>query len=129
MENIVDLAMRLIKQNGAISAKDIVEEITNPEILLMDKKKIEALIYNDLMIDGKFILVDGKWDLSEKYTMKEILHEQYRSFGEAEIVASSEQEEDFDINKEEIEMAVDLGLSYDEEKNDVALEKIDKLGE
>jgi hypothetical protein len=60
------------------------------------------------MTDGRFLQVGKRWDLKEKYTMKEILREQYRSLSETDlkkIVEEVENEEEFD---EEIEMAVSI---------------------
>jgi DNA-directed RNA polymerase delta subunit len=110
MKNIVDLTLELIeKAEGGVTNTQIIKAIKNPDLIeLKDGKRLEAVIYNDLMTDGRFLQVGKRWDLKEKYTMKEILREQYRSLSETDlkkIVEEVENEEEFD---EEIEMAVSI---------------------
>lgn len=110
MKNIVDLTLELIeKAEGGVTNTQIIKAIKNPDLIeLKEGKRLEAVIYNDLMTDGRFLQVGKRWDLKEKYTMKEILREQYRSLSETDlkkIVDEVENEEEFD---EEIEMAVSL---------------------
>jgi DNA-directed RNA polymerase delta subunit len=110
MKNIVDLTLELInKAEGGVTNTQIIKAIKNPDLNdLKEGKRLEAVIYNDLMTDGRFLQVGKRWDLKEKYTMKEILREQYRSLSETDlkkIVEEVENEEEFD---EEIEMAVSI---------------------
>ena len=110
MKNIVDLTLELInKAEGGETNTQIIKAIKNPDLNdLKEGKWLEAVIYNDLMTDGRFLQVGKRWDLKEKYTMKEILREQYRSLSETDlkkIVEEVENEEEFD---EEIEMAVSI---------------------
>ena len=129
MKNIVELTLELIEKNDkGVTNAQIVKAIKNPDLLeLKDGKKLETVIYNDLMIDGRFLLVSKKWDLKDKYTMKEILREQYRSLSETDLKKVIEEvviEEEFD---EEIEMAVSID---DNEFNDaIALNDVQELSE
>ncbi|MGL5021177.1 MAG: hypothetical protein ACRC5R_04070 [Mycoplasmatales bacterium] len=129
MKNIVELTLDLIEKNDkGVTNAQIVKAIKNPDLLeLKDGKKLEAVIYNDLMIDGRFLLVSKKWDLKDKYTMREILREQYRSLSETDLKKVIEEvvlEEEFD---EEIEMAVSIG---DNEFNDaIALNDVQEFSE
>jgi DNA-directed RNA polymerase delta subunit len=106
----VKKALELInKAEGGVTNTQIIKAIKNPDLNdLKEGKRLEAVIYNDLMTDGRFLQVGKRWDLKEKYTMKEILREQYRSLSETDlkkIVEEVENEEEFD---EEIEMAVSI---------------------
>ncbi len=108
MKNIVDSTMELInKTKKVVSTKQIISSIDNPKLIAKkNNKRIETLIYNDLMTDGRFIELEDGWDLKEKYTSKEILREQYRSLSNLELVKTvDEDEEEF---SEEIEMTVSL---------------------
>ena len=68
------------------------------------------------MSDGRFLQVEDSWDLKEKFTIKEILREQYRSLSNIDISNMAEEEEE-EFN-EEIEMAVSFD---DNEYNDDAV--------
>jgi len=118
MKNIVDLTIEAInKKNGKVTTLEIVELIDNPSLLkIKGTKKLEAIVYNDLMSDGRFLQVEDSWDLKEKFTIKEILREQYRSLSNIDISNMAEEEEE-EFN-EEIEMAVSFD---DNEYNDDAV--------
>jgi len=118
MKNIVDLTIEAINnKKGKVTTLEIVELIDNPSLLkIKGTKKLEAIVYNDLMSDGRFLQIEDSWDLKEKFTIKEILREQYRSLSNIDISnITEEEEEEF---SEEIEMAVSFD---DNEYNDDAV--------
>ncbi len=108
MKNIVDLTIELINKNKeGVSNAQIIAGIENPQLVSKKNiKRIEALIYNDLLTDGRFIELENTWDLKDKYTSKEVLKEQYRSFSSLDFakIVDEDEEEFF----EEIEMAISL---------------------
>ncbi|MBL0701623.1 MAG: DNA-directed RNA polymerase subunit delta [Spiroplasma sp.] len=108
MKNIVDLTIELLNKNKeGVSNAQIIAGIENPQLISKkNTKRIEALIYNDLLTDGRFIELENTWDLKDKYTIKEVLKEQYRSFSNLDLAKIvDEDEEEF---SEEIKMTVSL---------------------
>lgn len=104
MKNIVETTTELIMAKGKVSSEDIIAAIYNEQLNSLDKKELSALIYNDLLTNGNFIVIDGQWDMKNNYTMKDITREQYKTIGNIAIV-----EEDIIIEEEELELKVDLG--------------------
>ena len=74
MKNIVDLTMEAIsKKKGKVTTMEIVDLIDNPSLMkIKGTKKLEAIVYNDLMSDGRFLQIEDAWDMKEKFTIKEI---------------------------------------------------------
>lgn len=71
--SIIEFIINKISETGqAVDLKDIVEEIGFENYNFESQAEMIATIYTDLMVDGRFVMVDGKWDLQEKYTMIEI---------------------------------------------------------
>lgn len=71
--SIIEFIINKINETGqAIELKDIVEEIGFENYNFESQAEMIATIYTDLMVDGRFVMVDEKWDLQEKYTMIEI---------------------------------------------------------
>ena len=126
MKNIVDLTMEAIsKKKGKVTTMEIVDLIDNPSLMkITGTKKLEAIVYNDLMSDARFLQIEDAWDMKEKFTIKEILREQYRSLSNVELSNMVEEEEE-EFN-EEIEMAVSID---DNDYNDdvVAVNNIEDL--
>ena len=93
MKNIREIARELIAEKGPITSKDIKKLIKHDSLLNIDDAALEARIYNDLLTDGNFIFINKTWDDKDKYTMNEIVREQYRSIGN---VIEEEDDETFE---------------------------------
>ncbi len=115
MKNIVDLVIELVKEKGPVMTKEIVDNIDNEILLSKERKELEAIIYTDLLTDGRFLKVDRKWDLKENYTMREVMREQYRSLGEFDDYQIEEEHAEEEIIEEEIELKTVLDDTEDEE--------------
>ncbi len=71
--SIIEYIINKINESGeAINLSDIVDEIGFEGYTFESKEEMIATIYTDLMVDGRFVMVEDKWDLQEKYTMIEI---------------------------------------------------------
>lgn len=71
--SIIEFIINKIKETEApVDLKEIVEEIGVENYTFESKTEMIATIYTDLMVDGRFVYIEGKWDLQEKYTMQEI---------------------------------------------------------
>lgn len=71
--SIIEYIINKINESGeAINLSDIVDEIGYEGYTFESKEEMIATIYTDLMVDGRFVMVEDKWDLQEKYTMIEI---------------------------------------------------------
>lgn len=115
MKNIVDEVRDLVNTKGPVSMKEIVDSVESDVLSALPLKELEATIYTDLLVDGRFLAVDGKWDLKDNYTMKEVMREQYRSLGEFDDYKIPELEEEEIVEEEEIELKTVLDADEDEE--------------
>lgn len=71
--SIIEFIINKINETGeAVDLGSIVEEIGFENYNFASKEEMIATIYTDLMVDGRFVMVEDKWDLQEKYTMLEI---------------------------------------------------------
>ncbi len=93
MKNIVDTVIELVNEKGGVTTAEIAAAITNDILASKPKTELEAMIYTDLLTDGRFLKVERKWDLKENYTMREVMREQYRELGEFEDYQEEEEEE------------------------------------
>ncbi len=115
MKNIVDLVIELVNEKGPVMTKEIAEQIDNEILLAKEPKELEAIIYTDLLTDGRFLKVDRKWDLKENYTMREVMREQYRSLGEFDDYQIEEEQHEEEVVEEEIELKTVLDETEDDE--------------
>ncbi len=71
--SIIEYIINKINESGeAVDLRAIVDEIGFENYNFESKEEMIATIYTDLMVDGRFVMVEDKWDLQEKYTMIEI---------------------------------------------------------
>ncbi len=71
--SIIEYIINQINETGeAVDLRQIVEAIGYENYNFESKEEMIATIYTDLMVDGRFVMVEDKWDLQEKYTMIEI---------------------------------------------------------
>lgn len=71
--SIIEFIINKINETGeAVDLRNVVEEIGFENYNFTSKEEMIATIYTDLMVDGRFVMVEDKWDLQEKYTMLEI---------------------------------------------------------
>lgn len=129
MENIVDITLDLINNSKTNSAttKEIMKKVKVPELKALKPEELESTVITDLSLDGRFLKVKNKWYLKDAYTMDEIIHEQYRSIGDYELVTDEKQHED--VNGA-IEMAVNLDDSDQLEADDaISIDSIEEYNE
>ncbi|WOO87312.1 DNA-directed RNA polymerase subunit delta [Mollicutes bacterium LVI A0039] len=71
--SIIEYIINQINETGeAVDLRNIVDEIGFESYNFESKEEMIATIYTDLMVDGRFVMVEDKWDLQDKYTMIEI---------------------------------------------------------
>ncbi len=71
--SIIEYIINKINETGeAVDLKAVVEEIGYENYQFTDSNDMLATIYTDLMVDGRFVMVEDKWDLQEKYTIADI---------------------------------------------------------
>ncbi len=119
MKNIIDLATELIKENGPTDLNTIAKAIDNPTLSKKKIAELRAVVYNDLLIDGNFILVDDKWDLKINYTMKDVAKEQYRAIGSLAF------EEDEDTGGLKFEDEPELIIASDDDEDESQIDNVD----
>lgn len=112
MKNIVDKVIELVNEKGAVTTAEIVAAIDNDILMAKPQTELEAMIYTDLLTDGRFLKVERKWDLKENYTMREVMREQYRTLGEFDDYQVEEEEEE--VIEEEIELKTVIENDEDE---------------
>ncbi len=66
--SIKDLLIKEIKGNETgVVLEDIISKIDFQEYGFKSENQFLGTVLSDLMIDGRFFLIDGKWDLKAKY--------------------------------------------------------------
>ncbi len=112
MKSIKDSIIELLETEGQpISLKDMLKQFNFEDYNFKSAVDMESSIMTDLMIDGKFINIDDKWDLKEKYTMKEIMKNK-----RLEMVGLIE--DDLEPGEED-EVVEDKEISTDDDDGDV----------
>ena len=100
----------------SLSLKELFDkalELSELKASASEQKVKMAKLYTSLTLDGRFVLVDGKWDLSARYTFSQI----HKSDVEFE-------DEDDEEDKEESEL---LRQELGEEKDDDSEQESDDL--
>lgn len=110
----LDIAYNLLKyEKVKLTTVDLLKEVCNA--LNYGDKEFDSLIgdfYTSLNLDKRFILIDGKWDLSENHSVK--------------IVIEDEMDED-DDEYEELEEETDDDIEDDAVSDDVeAMEEVEE---
>ena len=108
----LDIAYTLLKEEkSTYTTVDLLKEICN--LLKYSENAFEELIgdfYTSLNLDKRFILIDGKWDLTENHSVKLVV--------EDELDDDLEEYEDMDEEEnEEVEVEDDL----DDEMEDLTI--------
>ena len=131
MENIVDVALRLIDEKGAVTTKEIIRNLKDKNLKEMKPEHLEANVITDLSIDGRFLLVNKKWALKDTYTMEQIITEQYRSLDSINSLADEEDlEEETTTVVEDIATEIQLDDGDQLENEDaVVIENIEEYDE
>ena len=131
MENIVDVALRLINEKGAVTTKEIIRNLKDKNLKEMKPEHLEANVITDLSIDGRFLLVNKKWALKDNYTMEQIITEQYRSLDSINSLADEEDlEEETTTVVEDIATEIQLDDGDQLENEDaVVIENIEEYDE
>jgi len=104
----LDIAYNIIKFNKAMyTTIELLKEICN--VLNYSEKQYEEMVgdfYTSLTLDKRFILIDNKWDLTEKHQVKIIVEDDLDD--EMEEYEDIDEEEDSivedDIVSEEVEV-------------------------
>lgn len=131
MENIVDVALRLIDEKGTVTTKEIIRNLKDKNLKEMKPEHLEANVITDLSIDGRFLLVNKKWALKDNYTMEQIITEQYRSLDSINSLADEEDlEEENTTVVEDIATEIQLDDGDQLENEDaVVIENIEEYDE
>lgn len=130
MENIVDVALRLIDEKGAVTTKEIIRNLKDKNLKEMKPEHLEANVITDLSIDGRFLLVNKKWALKDNYTMEQIITEQYRSLDSINSLAEEDLEEETTTVVEDIATEIQLDDGDQLENEDaVVIENIEEYDE
>ncbi len=99
--SIIEYIINKINETAEpVDLRNIVDEIGFENYTFISKEEMLATIYTDLMVDGRFVLVENKWDLQEKYTINEI--SKYRSL-QLGTTISDYLNEDIEVEEEEDE--------------------------
>lgn len=104
MKSIIETSRALIQEKGDfVSFDEIIENLGETDFT---NDELRAVIYSDLLSDGRFFIRDKEWNLKENFTNKEI--NKIISQGivddlllEAEDALEDDDEEDIDVYEEE----------------------------
>lgn len=107
----LDIAYNIIKSGKTtLTTVDLLKKLCS--LLEYDDGAFETLVgdfYTSLNLDKRFILIDGKWDLSEKHVVNVVVEDELDEY-EDEL-----EEEDNIDDEEEVEMTEDEAVLDDAE--------------
>jgi len=123
----LDIAYTLLKEEkSTYTTVDLLKEICN--LLKYSENAFEELIgdfYTSLNLDKRFILIDGKWDLTENHSVKLVVEdeldddlEEYEDMDEEE---NEEVEVEDDIVMDDTEALEDVEDDLDDEMEDLTI--------
>lgn len=102
--SIIEFIISKINETGKpIDLKEVINEIGIDNYNFSSESEMLATIYTDLMVDGRFVMVEEMWDLQEKYTINEINQHRSMQLGttiseyldeDGEIIIPSEEDEE-----------------------------------
>lgn len=118
--SIIEYIINKINESGeAVDLRNIVDEIGYEHYNFESREEMIATIYTDLMVDGRFVMVEDKWDLQEKYTMIEIRKHRSMQLG---TTISDYLNDDGEVIEEEEEDNTPV-LSTDDDDNGVNVDE------
>lgn len=128
LENMshIDIAYNIIKsEKKVLNTLDLLKEVCN--LLNYDNNVLENLIgdfYTSLNVDKRFILIDGKWDISENHQVKIVVDdesddelEEYEDIDAEEEVVETEDE----AVLEDAEVLEDIEDDLDDDMDDLTI--------
>lgn len=123
----IDIAYNIIKsEKKVLNTLDLLKEVC--ELLNYDNSVLENLIgefYTTLNVDKRFILIEGKWDISENHQVKIIVDDE--SDDELEEYEDIDAEEDENIETEDeavlddVEALEDIDDDLDDDMDDLTI--------
>lgn len=122
----IDIAYNIIKsEKKVLNTLDLLKEVCN--LLNYDNNILENLIgdfYTTLNVDKRFILIDGKWDISENHQVKIIVDdesddelEEYEDIDADEEIVETEDE----AVLEDAEVLEDIEDDLDDDMDDLTI--------
>lgn len=123
----LDIAYNIIKnEKMVLNTLDLLKEVCN--ILNYDESAVEELIgefYTSLNLDKRFILIDGKWDITENHSVKIVVDDEMDDELETFEDIDEEDEEAKEIEDEavleDVEVLEDLDDDIDDEMDDLTI--------
>ena len=128
LENMshIDIAYNIIKsEKKVLNTLDLLKEVC--DLLNYDNNVLENLIgdfYTSLNVDKRFILIDGKWDISENHQVKIVVDdesddelEEYEDIDAEEEVVETEDE----AVLEDTEVLEDIEDDLDDDMDDLTI--------
>lgn len=123
----LDIAYNIIKnEKKVLNTLDLLKEVCS--ILNYDESAVEELIgefYTSLNLDKRFILIDGKWDITENHSVKIVVDDEMDDELETFEDIDEEDEEAKEIEDEavleDVEVLEDLDDDIDDEMDDLTI--------
>lgn len=123
----LDIAYNIIKnEKKVLNTLDLLKEVCS--ILNYEESAVEELIgdfYTSLNLDKRFILIDGKWDITENHSVKIVVEDEMDDELETFEDIDEEDEEAKEIEDEavleDVEVLEDLDDDIDDEMDDLTI--------
>lgn len=123
----LDIAYNIIKnEKKVLNTLDLLKEVCS--ILNYSESAVEELIgefYTSLNLDKRFILIDGKWDITENHSVKIVVDDEMDDELETFEDIDEEDEEAKEIEDEavleDVEILEDLDDDIDDEMDDLTI--------
>lgn len=123
----LDIAYNIIKsEKKVLNTLELLKDICN--LLEYDESAVEDLIgdfYTSLNLDKRFILIDGKWDITENHSVKMVVDDdaddELESFEDIDEEEEEIQETEDEAVLEDTEALEDLDEDLDEEMDNLTI--------
>ena len=123
----LDIAYNIIKnEKKVLNTLDLLKEVCN--VLNYGENAVEELIgefYTSLNLDKRFILIDGKWDITENHSVKIVVEDEMDDELDTFEDIDEEDEEAKEIEDEavleDVEVLEDLDDDIDDEMDDLTI--------
>ena len=121
----IDIAYNIIKsEKKVLNTLDLLKEVC--ELLNYDNSVLENLIgefYTTLNVDKRFILIEGKWDISENHQVKIVVEDEIDDDEEYEDIDEEEEASEIEDEAilEDVEALEDIEDDLDDDMEDLTI--------
>lgn len=92
IQHVVD---KITEEQKGFSVEELVADLNPNDFGMESVAALKAVVHTDLMVDGRFVMINGNWDLKNRFSMNDI--KKHRSL---EIIGLIHEDEDMEFVEE-----------------------------